>query len=305
MIRSAAGMLAGHATNPRDRVRGGAPAPWVGLGVRDEVRPGGLRTPAEGGTRLVARGEGSGPLRLVVIDRLDPDGPAARAGLQRGDVLVRVGDVAVASSLDLPRGPLENASGDHVPVVVRRGGAERRVEVVVEASRAAVPADLVWNRLGLRLQAVSTESVSRTHPQLHGGLLVADLRPTGPATRAGIQRGDVVVGLDRWEMLRSTGQNRSYKPEAPARVGRIGLAGSNRNRVQRGSTPHAAARAARLRCRQGSNRLQSRATDEWRARILGGLPPSWGTNSPPPASLYSPWVSGESGWNRLSSSRVT
>ena len=43
--------------------------------------------------------------------------------------------------------------------------------------------------------------MSRTHPQLHGGLLVADLRADGAATRAGIQRGDVLVGLDRWEML--------------------------------------------------------------------------------------------------------
>jgi serine protease Do len=36
---------------------------------------------------------------------------------------------------------------------------------------------------------------------LHGGLAVVDVRSDSPAGKAGIQKGDILVGLHQWEML--------------------------------------------------------------------------------------------------------
>jgi serine protease Do len=55
--------------------------------------------------------------------------------------------------------------------------------------------------VGLRVQPVNGEVVSRVNPQLHGGLAVQDVRPDSPAGKAGFQRGDILVGLHHWEML--------------------------------------------------------------------------------------------------------
>ena len=94
------------------------------------------------------------------------------------------------------------SAGDHVAVVFRHGVAEQRAEMVVDGVRvAAAPADPVWHRLGLRLQPISNENVTRSHPQLHGGLLIADVRPESTATKAGLQRGDILIGLHQWETL--------------------------------------------------------------------------------------------------------
>jgi serine protease Do len=181
MIRSAATMLDG-------RIDAGP----IGLGVKDDVRTG--------------RDDGSWT-RNVVVDRLDAGGQAAKAGLQKGDVILRVGDQAVGGSLDVERGLLERTAGDKVPVVVKRNGAEQKVELVLEAAprpaAAVTPAgnDPVWRRLGLKLQPVAADALGASHPQLHGGLLVGDVRADGPATKAGIQKGDVLVGLHQWEML--------------------------------------------------------------------------------------------------------
>jgi serine protease Do len=177
MIRVTAGLLAGQA-------RGAS----AGLAVHDDVRPGGEHAPFQ---------------RRVVVDRVDPAGPAARAGVRRGDVLVRLGDVDVASSLDLERALLDRAAGDALPVVYRRGGAEQKVELALDASRPAPGGaqEVVWHRLGVRLQALVPERVASTHPQLHGGLLVSEVRAESAAGKAGIQRGDVLVGLHQWEML--------------------------------------------------------------------------------------------------------
>jgi serine protease Do len=184
MIRVAADMLS-------VRKRNGT---WHGLVVRDQVDG-----PAE------ADGDG-GPAaarRSLVVDRVEPNGPAARAGFQAGDGIAHAGDLAVACSLDLERALLDRPAGERVPVVVRRGGKEQTLELVLQAADRVVPSagEIVWQKLGLRLQAVGTELVAHTNQQLHGGLLVLDVRADGATAKAGIQRGDILVGLHQWEML--------------------------------------------------------------------------------------------------------
>src|SRR5262249_17029913 len=66
-----------------------------------------------------------GFVRSVFVDRVQASGPADKAGLQKGDVLVQVGDVKTASSLDVERGLLDQQAGAKVKVVARRQGKEQ------------------------------------------------------------------------------------------------------------------------------------------------------------------------------------
>jgi serine protease Do len=181
MIRVAADMMS-------IRKRNGT---WHGLVVRDQV---------DGVSEAEADAV---PHRSVVAERVEANGPAARAGIERGDVLVHAGDLAVTCSLDLERALLDRAIGERVPVVVRRGGKEQHLDLVLQAADRSLPSagEVVWQKLGLRLQPVGAELVSNSNQQLHGGLLVADVRADGAAGKAGIQRGDILVGLHQWEML--------------------------------------------------------------------------------------------------------
>jgi serine protease Do len=143
------------------------------------------------------------PQRSLVVERIEANSPATKSGIQRGDVFVRIGDAPVKCALDLERGLLELHPGETAPVVVRRDGKEQRFELVVQAVDRTSPSanDLAWKKLGVRLQTVSGELVSRTNQQLHGGLAVVEIRPDGVASKAGIQKGDILVGLHQWEML--------------------------------------------------------------------------------------------------------
>jgi serine protease Do len=185
MIRVSGNML-----RARGAGRGNPSIGTTGLGlvVRDN-----LKTPRDD----------SSTLRTVTVERVDASSPAAKAGLQRGDVLVKIGDVSLASTLDAERALVDGTPGDRIAVILRRGGMEQKVDVVVETVRGSGPAatDLVWRRLGLRMQGMAADDVARTHPQLHGGLLVNDVRAESAASKAGIQRGDILVGLHQWEML--------------------------------------------------------------------------------------------------------
>ena len=181
VIKSAAGMM-------DSRVDGAG----LGLVVKDDVHTG--------------RDDG-GFTRNVVVDHVDAGGAAAKSGLQRGDVVTRVGDVAVGCSLDLQRGFLEHIAGDRVELTIRRNGAEQKTELALEAVRTTVASsvsasndDLIWQQLGLKLRAVAAESVNHDNPQLQGGLMVIDVRPDGPAVDAGVHKGDVLIGLHQFAM---------------------------------------------------------------------------------------------------------
>ena len=50
------------------------------------------------------------------------------------------------------------------------------------------------------MRPVPADSVNRDNPQLHGGLLVTDVRTDGPAADAGVHKGDILIGLHQFAM---------------------------------------------------------------------------------------------------------
>lgn len=176
MIRTVGDLL-------RARRRAGS---FDGLVVRDKLDP----TP-------------DGPVRSVIVERIESSSPAATAGLTKGDVLIKVGDMAIQCSYDLERALLDRPSGDHVPVVAKRANQEQRLNLVLEGSDRprTSTGDLVWRKLGMKLTPVSADVVGRVNRQLHGGLEVVSINGEGPANRAGIRSGDILVGLHQWETV--------------------------------------------------------------------------------------------------------
>jgi serine protease Do len=179
MIDRAADMLSA-------RKRGGV---RHGLAVRDRHE----RTAEEAPVR-----------RWVEVAGTEPDSPAAAAGLRAGDVVERVGDLDVLTSIDVERGFLDRPAGAAVPVRVRRGAETVSLTVALQPADRGVggpAAETVYRRLGVRVQPVGKEAVARVDGQLRGGLLVVDASPAGAAAKAGLQRGDILLGFQLAEAL--------------------------------------------------------------------------------------------------------
>jgi serine protease Do len=144
-----------------------------------------------------------GLVRKVVVTANDVGGPAGLAGLKKGDELVQIGDVKVACSFDVERALLDRHAGDVVPLTVRRQGHEEHLRLALSSpdrSRPG-PVELVWSKLGLQLRAVEGDVVGRVNRQLHGGLEVTAVESDSLAAKAGIRRGDILVGLHQWETV--------------------------------------------------------------------------------------------------------
>jgi serine protease Do len=190
MIRVAGRMLASRAPQGSARSR-------LGLAVRDEVR---MAPPGS------SPGETAG-LRSVVVDHLDSGSAAARSGLERGDILLAVADMPIAATLDLERALFDRSAGERIGLRYRRHGQEHTTEIALESL-----GDPIWQKLGLRMRPVGadsvrirpvggSDSVRSNSPQFRGGLVILEVRSDSPAQRSGVQRGDILVGLDRFEML--------------------------------------------------------------------------------------------------------
>jgi serine protease Do len=141
--------------------------------------------------------------RELVVDRVEPGSPAEKGGFKPGDIVIRAGEQDVRNSLDFSRALMERNPGDQVALVVRRKSEPHHIELALQSAARGSSglAELVWRKAGFRLQSVTADAVSRTNPPLHGGMMVLEVHPNGAADRAGIQRGDVLVGLHQWETL--------------------------------------------------------------------------------------------------------
>ena len=100
---------------------GHLPRGYIGVGVYP------ARLPAEHAAKLQRRG-------AVIVVALQDDGPAQKAGVQMGDVVIAVDDEPVVSPTDL-RAALEDRAGRHVTLAVLRGTETIRIEV--EATQAS------------------------------------------------------------------------------------------------------------------------------------------------------------------------
>ncbi len=165
------------------------------------------------------------PVRSVVVDRVEPGSPAASAGLRPGDTLSRIGDVRIVCSFDVERALLDKRPGETVHVNAQRGNEDQRLQLAlgggagserVVRAQVASASDVIWSKLGVQLTPAPSDTVLKVNRQLNGGLEVVDVSNDGPAARAGIKKGDILVGLHSYETI--TPDNVTYvlsHPELP------------------------------------------------------------------------------------------
>lgn len=140
----------------------------------------------------------------ALITSVDKDGPAGKAGIRAGDVVLQVGAQSVDKSEDLPRLLGSVRPGSRIELAVWRNRAAIKVALVTaemqdEDPRTAERAykgkqgeqEEVGTSTGLALQAVQPAVLQKLGVRF--GLAVRSAR--GPALKAGMQQGDIIVGV--------------------------------------------------------------------------------------------------------------
>jgi len=142
----------------------------------------------------------------ALVAHVTPRGPAAEAGIRRGDVIVGYRGEAIRKLLDLPRSVSRTPVGERVDVEVIRDGARQTFEVQITEAVAPVSGTRVAGRSGSEAFGLQVEDLSpalrrRLGLGPRGGVTVAAVAPGGPAAEAGLQPGDVLLELGREPIL--------------------------------------------------------------------------------------------------------
>jgi serine protease Do len=142
----------------------------------------------------------AGSLGALVSD-VTKDGPAEKAGIKSGDVIVAFNGKDVKDEHDLPTVVAATKPGTKVNVKVIRDGKERTIPVTVaemepEAAKRSAGPDLSKG-VGLTVQEITPELAKRFEIEDTKGVLVTSVEDGSPADDAGIQEGDIIRQIDR------------------------------------------------------------------------------------------------------------
>ena len=156
-------------------------------------------------TKELADGFGLSRPQGALVNSVEKGGPAEKAGVEPGDVILRFDGKPVNASEDLPRIVGATRPGAKVAMQVWRNKAARDLQVVVsemqdertrQARRGGKPPAAVPAQYGLTL-ADLTEA-QRGELKVSGGVLVENAQ--GAAARAGIRRGDVILAVNNQDV---------------------------------------------------------------------------------------------------------
>jgi len=133
----------------------------------------------------------------ALVSSVEKGGAAERAGVEPGDVILKLNGELVNQSNELPAVVAGLAPGTGVKLELWRNHASREVTVklaAMEDKRTARNSDQpqAGGKLGLAVRPLTSQEQHQANTQ--GGLLVEQAR--GPAANAGLQQGDIVIAAN-------------------------------------------------------------------------------------------------------------
>ncbi len=155
-------------------------------------------------TQDLARSFGLDRPRGALVANVLEDSPAAKAGIEPGDIILEFNGQSVSSSSALPPIVGETPVGSRVPVLVLRDGKRKTLKAKIEELKdqdgRAVPArssqDESMTGLGVQVRDL-TDDERETLGIERGGVVIVGMERDGPAARAGIRKGDVIRRVGR------------------------------------------------------------------------------------------------------------
>ncbi|OGL43310.1 MAG: hypothetical protein A2042_01240 [Candidatus Schekmanbacteria bacterium GWA2_38_11] len=182
---------------PQLKEKGKVRRAWLGVAVQDL-------------TEDLAKSFNLKSAKGALVANVEKDGPAEKAGIKRGDVIVKFNGKEIENSHELSRKAASSEVGKKIDVVVIREGKEKTMEVTMgeypsggasfgegeteegEEGGKGEEADI-----GISVQQLTPDIAERLGAKGVKGVVISDVDPGNLAEEAGLRRGDIIKEVDR------------------------------------------------------------------------------------------------------------
>jgi len=126
------------------------------------------------------------------------EGPAEKAGIRRGDVIVSLDGVTVESANDFRNRVAASRVGKKVEVSLLRKGERIATQAIISAYKpsARLAADELRNKFGVEVKEISVLEARRRRLDSREGVILTKVDPQGPAGRTSLERGDILYQIN-------------------------------------------------------------------------------------------------------------
>lgn len=190
----------------------------------------------------------------VAIEEVEEESPAAKAGLQKNDVILTFAGERVRSAAQLRRLVQETPAGRPVTLEISRGGQTRAVEVTLEEGarsrrseirvpriemphfempRIEIPEFHLFTRgprLGISADELTPQLADYFGVKQGKGILVREVMADSAAAKAGLKAGDVIVRVEE-EAIADVGDLRQALAKREAKEVTLGIVRDRREQT--------------------------------------------------------------------------
>ncbi len=140
----------------------------------------------------------------ALVADVTPGGPAEKAGVQRGDIIVEFNGNAIQDMQELPKSVASYAPGTSTQLKVLRNGETKTLNIklgelpeeVAESSRK-LTGKAVEQGLGLVVQEISPQVQRMFQTDIREGVIITNVEPGSTAENAGLEPGDVIMEINK------------------------------------------------------------------------------------------------------------
>ncbi len=140
----------------------------------------------------------------ILISEVQKDSPASAAGLQQGDVILRLDGIQLLNVSDLRNRVALLQPGSKAMLDIMRNGSEKKVQITIGEQPAnfsknglGTNSDGSLEKFGLTLQQLTPELAKKFGYGENSGLIISDVTSGSPAEAAGLKPGQLVEEVNR------------------------------------------------------------------------------------------------------------